>query len=77
MGFGRSHQAEPIGDLVGNEFWHEQVGRESWFGSLVVRQLPAIAAMTEKHFPEQLWFLDEIKRRPEPNVEDGGDVKKQ
>jgi uncharacterized membrane protein required for colicin V production len=58
--------------LLRSPFWHEQVGKNSRFGSYVVGRFPAVAAMLEKNFPETLWMLKDFKRRPEPAVEDGG-----
>ncbi|MGD0649742.1 MAG: CvpA family protein [Verrucomicrobiia bacterium] len=57
--------------LTRSPFWHEEIARNSRFGAFVVRQFPAVAAMAEKQFPEKMWFLKDLKRREEPNVEDG------
>jgi hypothetical protein len=27
--------------------------------------------VAEKQFPEKMWFLKDLKRREEPNIEDG------
>ena len=55
--------------LTRSEFWHHEVARESRFGSFVVGQFPAVAAMVEKEFPEKMWFLQDLKRRAEPDAE--------
>jgi hypothetical protein len=57
--------------LTRSPFWHEEIARDSRFGAFVVRQFPAVAAMAEKQFPEKMWFLKDLKRREEPNIEDG------
>ena len=54
--------------LTRSPFWHEEIARNSRFGAFVVRQFPAVA---EKQFPEKMWFLKDLKRREEPNIEDG------
>ncbi len=62
--------------LVRSEFWHHEVSRESKFGSYVVAQFPAVAAMAEKEYPEKLWFLQKLKRRAEPTNDEAGAEKK-
>jgi membrane protein required for colicin V production len=56
--------------LTRSEFWHTQVGKNSRFGAAVVRQLPAVEAITQKQFPETVWFLKEINRPKEPDFPD-------
>jgi hypothetical protein len=53
-------------------FWHQQVSKDSVFGSYVVAQFPAVGAVVRKQFPETLWFMKDLKRRDEPDVEDTG-----
>lgn len=62
--------------LVRSEFWHREISRESKFGSYVVAQFPAVAAMAEKEYPEKLWFLQKLKRRAEPTSDEAGAEKK-
>ena len=58
--------------LTRSEFWHRSVARDSQFGSFVVKQFPAVAAMVEKQFPEKMWLLNDLKRRSEPGIEEDG-----
>lgn len=62
--------------LTRSQFWHQQVGKDSKFGSYVVGQLPAVAAVVEKHFPEKMWLMDDLKRRPEPGADDSEPAKR-
>ena len=56
--------------LMRSEFWHVQVGRQSRVGAFLLRQLPTVKATVEKHFPENLWIAEKLKRRTDPSVED-------
>lgn len=56
--------------LTRSPLWHEEIAHKSQFGTFVVRRFPAVAAVAEKKFPEKLWFLKEVKRRAEPNIEE-------
>jgi uncharacterized membrane protein required for colicin V production len=62
--------------LTRSEFWHHEVAHESKFGSYVVEQFPAVAAVVEKQFPEKMWFLQKLKRRAEPTADEAGAEKK-
>jgi hypothetical protein len=55
--------------LVRSQWWHEQIAHKSRAGAWLVDHLPTVAAVVDKQFPEKLWFLDEIKRPNEPEVE--------
>ena len=55
--------------LLQSEFWHEQIGRESQFGQYVVEHFPDLAPIVQRHEVEKIWFLRELKRRPEPGIE--------
>ena len=55
--------------LLQSEFWHEQVGRESRFGQRMVQQFPDLAPVVQKQEVEGIWLLRELKRRPEPDIE--------
>jgi uncharacterized membrane protein required for colicin V production len=55
--------------LLQSEFWHEQVGRESKFGQRVVQEFPDLVPAVQKREMEKAWFLRELKRRPEPDIE--------
>ena len=55
--------------LTRSQFWHKQVARDSQFGKRVVHQFPAVEAVTQKEFPESLWFLEDLKRPNEPSIE--------
>jgi uncharacterized membrane protein required for colicin V production len=50
----------------------DEVGERSYFGSLVLNNLPTVRAAMEKDLPEKVWFLQDVKRRQEPNYETGG-----
>lgn len=54
--------------LTRSPFWHQQVGKDSWFGAYVVGQFPPVAEMVHKTFPEKLWFLENVKRREDPDL---------
>jgi membrane protein required for colicin V production len=56
--------------LMRSPFWHEQVSKNSAFGSFVVDQFPAVQAVAKKQFPETLWFTKDLKRREDPDVDD-------
>jgi membrane protein required for colicin V production len=58
--------------LTNNEFLQRNVSRESRFGSFVVAQLPALQSAVEKTMPQKMWLLQDLKRPPEPNYEEGG-----
>jgi uncharacterized membrane protein required for colicin V production len=62
--------------LVRSPFWHQQVGKDSQFGSYVVSRFPAVAAMLKKKFPEKLWFSEDLKRRDDPDIPDDKPKKK-
>ncbi len=49
--------------LLPSEFWHEQVGRKSRFGSFVVERFPSVKESLESKAKKDLWFLKDIKRR--------------
>ena len=55
--------------LTRSPFWHEQIAVGSQFGSFVVRQFPAVEAVAKKNFPEKLWFMKDLKRPQEVDVE--------
>lgn len=63
--------------LTRSEFWHHEVAHKSRFGSYVVEQFPAVAAMVDKQFPEKMWPLQNLKRRPEPTDAEAGTGTKQ
>jgi membrane protein required for colicin V production len=54
--------------LIRSPFWHQQVGKNSAFGSYVTGRFPAVAAMVEKKFPETMWFSKELKRPDDPGI---------
>ena len=58
--------------LSNSQFWYRTAGEESRFGSFVVGQLPAVRGMVKRSFPDQTWFLNDLKRRPEPNYDESG-----
>ena len=58
--------------LMRSPFWHRQVSVNSVFGSAVVAQLPEVAAVVQRSFPEKLWITKELQRREEPDVENTG-----
>lgn len=58
--------------LSPSPFWREQAAYRSRFGAFVVEQFPAVAGVTKKQFSEKVWFLKDLKRPEEPNVEDSG-----
>jgi membrane protein required for colicin V production len=58
--------------LMRSPYWHQQVSVNSVFGSAVVQQLPEVAAVVQKSFPEKLWITKELKRREEPDVDKAG-----
>ena len=62
--------------LMRSPFWHEQVSKNSQFGSYIVSQFPAVAEVVKKEFPETLWFTKSIKRRQEPDVDNAGTASK-
>ena len=55
--------------LTRSPFWHRHVARESQFGLLIVRQFPAVAAVTQKQFPEEFLFFRDLHRPDEPSIE--------
>lgn len=55
--------------LTRSEFWHEQVGRQSRFGSFVVRLVPDVTETLGKKAAKEIWFMRELKRPPEPGIE--------
>jgi uncharacterized membrane protein required for colicin V production len=60
--------------MMRSPFWHEQIVGGSQFGSFVVKQFPAIEAVAKKDFPETLWFMKDLKRPGEVDVDKGGAV---
>lgn len=54
--------------LTRSEFWHRQVGRDSQFGAAVARKIPRVDAMVNRSFKEKIWFMDDIKRREDPDL---------
>jgi uncharacterized membrane protein required for colicin V production len=58
--------------LSGGEFLRRSVGAESRFGSFVVGQLPALKSVVGKSLPRNMWLMQDLKRRAEPNYEEGG-----
>jgi len=58
--------------LSPSPYWREQAAYKSRFGSFIVEQFPAVAAVTKRELPEKVWFLRDIKRPEEPSVEDSG-----
>jgi len=55
--------------LVRSPFWHKHVAHESQFGAFVVKQFPAVKAMTEKQFPEEFIFFRDLRRPADPGIE--------
>jgi membrane protein required for colicin V production len=56
--------------LTNSPFWQQQVAQKSQFGSFVVRQFPAVAAVVERKFPEKTApFMEDLRRRPDPDFE--------
>jgi uncharacterized membrane protein required for colicin V production len=58
--------------LSESQFWRRTAGEESRFGSFVLGELPAVDAMVKKNFADKTWFLNDLKRRAEPNYEEFG-----
>lgn len=58
--------------LSESHFWRRTAGEESRFGSFVVGHLPAVDAVVKKNFADKTWFLNDLKRRAEPNYEEAG-----
>lgn len=54
--------------LTRSEFWHSHVGRESKFGLYIVERYPPVAEMVNRNFKEKMWFMDDIKRREDPDL---------
>jgi uncharacterized membrane protein required for colicin V production len=50
---------------------------KSRFGSLVLDQLPVTRAVMEGNSREKAWFMQDVKRRPEPNYEETGSTNTQ
>ncbi len=55
--------------LIGSPFWHQQIARDSFFGSRVVGEVPAVADFLEKKFPEKTGLLEDLKRHEKPPPE--------
>lgn len=55
--------------LTRSEFWREQVGRRSRFGSIVVCLVPDVAEAVSKKVSQEIWFMRELKRPAEPGIE--------
>jgi uncharacterized membrane protein required for colicin V production len=56
--------------LINSPFWNQQVAQDSRFGSFVVRQFPAVAAVVGKKLPEKRTpFMEDLKRREDPDFE--------
>jgi len=49
--------------LMRSPFWHEQVSKNSTFGSYVVARFPAVADVVKKEYRETLWFMKDFRRR--------------
>ena len=58
--------------LTRSELWHEQLGQKSRFGSVVVHLVPDIAEAIDRESGQEIWFMRELKRLPEPGIEDSG-----
>lgn len=58
--------------LSSDGFLRRAVGTESRFGSFVVNQLPGLRSVVDKSLPGKTWVSQDLKRRPEPNLEEGG-----
>jgi uncharacterized membrane protein required for colicin V production len=63
--------------LTTSNFLYDQVGIKSRFGSLVLDQLPVARAVMEGNSREKAWFMQDVKRRPEPNYEETGSTNTQ
>jgi uncharacterized membrane protein required for colicin V production len=57
--------------LSHSDFWQKEVGQQSQFGSFIVSRFPAVEATVKKSSSEKPWITD-LKRRTEPNYEEGG-----
>lgn len=55
--------------LINSPFWNQQVAHDSRFGSFVVRQFPAVAAVVERKFPQNAPLFPVLKRREDPDFE--------
>ncbi len=55
--------------LIGSPFWHQQVARDSFFGSRVVSEVPVVADFLEKKFPEKTQMLEDLRRHEKPAAE--------
>jgi len=55
--------------LLRSPFWHEQVVRESCFGSRVTQHFPSLAAPLDDKNAKKPWFMEPIKRREEPTAD--------
>jgi len=55
--------------LTPSDFWQQQVGQQSRFGSFMVSHFPAVAAKVEESFPDKVWLLREIPRRETPSAD--------
>jgi uncharacterized membrane protein required for colicin V production len=62
--------------LMRSPFWHQHVARESAFGAFVVKQLPAVKAVTEKQFPENFLLFRDLRRPEDPDPVADGPKKK-
>ena len=56
--------------LTRSAFWKKHVEENSRFGSFVVAHFPAVAAAVETNFPDEVWLLQDLKRRAESTLED-------
>ena len=54
--------------LMRSPFWHKHVAHESSSGQFVVRQLPAVKAVTEQQFPENFIFFRDLRRPEDPDI---------
>lgn len=62
--------------LIRSPFWHEQLGKQSRFGSFIVAHVPSVQEMVDTHFPEKSILFKELKRPNEPTIDETGTGKK-
>jgi uncharacterized membrane protein required for colicin V production len=55
--------------LISSPFWHQQIARNSFFGSYVVSEVPAVADFLEKKFPEKAQMLENWRGHEKPPAE--------
>jgi hypothetical protein len=51
--------------LVRSEFWHQEVARDSRFGSFVSKQMPAAEEMARKYLSEKVIRLKDVRQSQE------------